>query len=209
MGKDNPRTWWQQQAVQEPTWTDPSGGPLTPSTPLTPFRKSPRNPGHDTFWTSNDCRDWKVFGYTYLGKRILPGPSGQNEIKTFPIDLEHSNKEELITYCGQFYAWMDHSGMETHQPTPALIKQFYPIDLSTVEALTGTPSSERPSLYRAHPSRTPYSPRPDPLKPDYSHLHGLITKDCRLRQWDVLIHAEKYPQSLLPLLSTNNIMEIF
>jgi hypothetical protein len=74
---------------------------------------------------------------------------------------------------------------------PSLIRQFYPIDLSDVEALTGKPGPERPPLIRAHPSRIPSNQTPDAVRPDYTHLKGLLTHDGKLRQWNIHIQAEK------------------
>lgn len=187
LGLHDSRSWWKQQAAGESNWTAPKGASQKPSDYLVPFRHPKSNPGHEVFWTSDDVRDWKKLGYTYLGKRVISGASGQNELISFPIDLENTSSANLNAYSGQFYGWMDNAA----PGSPSLIKQFYPIDLSNVEALTGKPGPERPPLIRAHPSRIPSNQIPDPLKPDYAHLKGLLTHDGKLRQWNIHLQAEK------------------
>jgi hypothetical protein len=171
-------------------WAVPEGHIERPSDHLLPFRKSKRNGGHETFWTSDDVRNWQNLGYTYLGKRINRGVSGQNELVSFPIGLDKTDPKDLKAFCTQFYGWMDNKGMDEMAPIPDLIYQFYPIDITQVEALTGKPASERPPLPRPHPSRTPNNPTPNPIYPDYSHLKGLIHNGC-LRQWNAYITVEK------------------
>ena len=170
-------------------WVVRPGDVERPSDPLYPFRKSKRNSDNDTFWTSNDVRNWQNFGYTYLGKRIKPGASGHNEMISFPIDLYKTDPKDLKVFCTQFYGWMDNKGMDDMAPIPDLIYQFYPTDISNVEALTGKPSSERP-LPKPYISRTPNNPTPNPTYPDYSHLKGLILNGC-MRQWNAYITVEK------------------
>ncbi len=169
----------------EGTFAVPAGTIQTPSDDLIPFRKEKSNPGHDKFWTSEDVRDWNKFGYNYLGKRIIRGASGQNELSTFPIDLDVTDRRDLNIYFGQFYAWTANSA-----PTPSLLTQFYPIDVSNIEALTGKLADERPTYPRAHPSRTPNDPIPDATKPDYSYLDGHI-KYGKLRQWNANVRVQK------------------
>jgi hypothetical protein len=170
-------------------WAVPAGHIERPSDPLLPFRKSKRAGAQDTYWTSDDVRDWQVLGYTYLGKRINRGDSGQNELVSFPIEIGRTNPKDLKAFCSQFYGWMDNSAVEVERPVPDLLYQFYPIDISQVEALTGK-HSDRPPISRTHPSRTPNNPTPNPLYPDYSHLHGLLNNGC-LRQWNAYITVEK------------------
>jgi hypothetical protein len=194
----NKENWWKDHFVHEDTWTDVKGNPLTPSHSLLPFRKAPKNPGHDVFWSSDDCRDWaEAFGYTYLRQRIIRHPEGHNELQSFPIDLKKTDPADLTLYYNQFYSWMDNSGREIHQPTNPLVKQFYPLDLSSVEALWGEKTShlERPTVQRGHPSTlTPNYPTPHPVNPDYRHVEDLCDRtdnDLKLRQWNVLITCQK------------------
>jgi hypothetical protein len=261
LGSDDPNSWWVEEAMGEQNWAVAAGTMQHPSDPLIPFRKSKATPGDETFWSSTDIRNWKPLGYNYLGRRIVSGASGRNELTTFPIDLDVTDSGDLNAFFGQFYSWM-----ATGAPLPALLKQFYPLDLSKVEALTGkaapapapaariativpqsaplvlqkakqgatveaqqvphddatkvaqfqasnptppaaklvantlaseaTSSSSKPSppqaiISKPHTSPTPPLAIPDPMKPDYSHLEGLI-KNGVLRQWNANIRVEKY-----------------
>ena len=185
LGSHDKRGWWDEQATAEGTWAVPEGTVQKSSDSLVPFRKSKKNTSHEIFWTSNEIRNWKTLGYTYQGKRIVSRASGLNDLVSFDIDLDATDLISLNTFYGQFYSWMDNAA-----PVPALVRQFYPFDISSVEALTGKPAPERPALPRAHPSRTPTTPSPDTVKPDYSHLEGLI-EDGKLRQWNANIRVQK------------------
>jgi hypothetical protein len=176
-------------ARSDANWAVPAGHIQRPSDFLLPFRKSKRAGGDEEFWTSDGVKNWEDLGYTYLGKRINRGTSGENEQVSFEIKLWETDPKDLNAYCSQFYGWMDSSEVGVERPVPDLLYQFYPIDISQVEALTGK-HTDRPPMPRPHPSRTPNNPKPNPLYPDYTHLHGLLVDGC-LRQWNAYITVEK------------------
>lgn len=186
-GLKNPSSWWDQQPLGERNWAISRGTVQTPKDDLKPFRRGRRDPGNEIFWTSEDVRKWSVLGYTYLGKKVR-GSSGQNELVSFPIDFSETSQEDLNTYFNQFYGWMDIAA----PGYPALIGQFYPINLSEVEALTGRSGPDRPSALPSHPSGIPGDEPPNPNEVDYSHMPEHIRQNNQLRQWDIHIVAEKF-----------------
>ena len=58
----NPLKWGFSQNNKYPTFTEPEGYTQTPESPLMPFL---RVADPKSFWTSNGCQDWRVFGYDY------------------------------------------------------------------------------------------------------------------------------------------------
>lgn len=110
------------------------GASLTPDDPLVPFRRSRRNPSHEDLYTSQSIRRWTDLGYTYLVKRVVRNQStGRNELDSSLLTLDHAGSPVYNVYFNQFYGWLD----VPESTYPELIRQFYPIDLSQVEALTG------------------------------------------------------------------------
>jgi len=138
-------------------------------------------------WTSEGVRDWTKLGYTYLGKYVQGAP-GQNALIPFHITLDKTEAKELNTYVNQFYGWTDIPG----QPFPDLVHQFYPINLSQVEALSGNNGPGRHAQYPLPPSHPERVPKiPDPIKPDYEHMSDYFEEKWSFRQWDIQIIAEK------------------
>jgi len=204
-------SWWTSKPAGEANRAFQMGDTLKPSDPLVPFRYSERNPGHENFYTSDKIRDWTSLGYTYLVKRIVRNKStGRNEIATSLLAYGNSNSAEYTTYFNQFYGWLD----IPESTYPDLIRQFYPIDLSNVEALTGkyvsqstivisnptttiTPAS--PSSLDAgvtvklpsYPGRLGDGPPPSINLVDYGYSSRLLGYSNTLRQWDLHIVAEK------------------
>ena len=189
-GKASKSSWWAETKSVEANWTMKQGAVQKPTDALIPFRKAPRDLNNETCWSSDDIRDWKSFGYTYLGKTVKRNQTtGQNELHNFPVDLENVQEADLNTYFNQFYGWLD---APTETKYPDLIRQFYPIDLSQVEALTGKPGPDRPTGIPSNPGRLGDQPPPDPSKPDYSSIPASCIEHGKLRQWDIQIKAEKY-----------------
>jgi hypothetical protein len=153
-----------------------------------PFRKPPNNESDgDGFWSSDDVRDWRTFGYTYQGKYVTRDSSGKYELSTFDITPGKTETKEINSFINQFYSWMD---LPTNR-YPSLIAQFYPIDVSQVEALTGNHGPERPHILPRHSDRFPKESPPDAEKIDYEFISEGLVKNGKLRQWDLHILAEK------------------
>lgn len=57
----NPDEYVTTEVQAQGTYAIRQGSEMGPDSPLPPFHKS----ANGSFWTSNDARDWKVFGYTY------------------------------------------------------------------------------------------------------------------------------------------------
>ncbi len=196
------RSWWTQRRAGEANRAVPNGALQTPSDHLLPFRKSMRNPDHESFYTSDEIRKWTDLGYTYLAKRVVRGRSGQNELVAFPLTLDDTNSVDCTTYINQFYGWLD----VPESSYPDLIRQFYPINLSQIEALSGKESDSTPLVdvsaipatipsmipltLPSHHERITDRPTPDPEKVDYGSMTDMIHKG-KLRQWDLHIIAEK------------------
>jgi hypothetical protein len=161
-----------------------------PSDSLVPFRYSAKDPAHEDCWTSDDVQDWTALGYTYHGKYVARGSSGQNELVTFPIEFGKTDPKQLNSFVNQFYGWTDTPA----DGFPDLLHQFYPINLSQVEALTGERASRSPlhaPVLPSHPERIPSDGPADPEKADYGFMSDLLTSNGEFRQWDVHIVAEK------------------
>jgi hypothetical protein len=77
---------------------------------------------------------------------------------------------------------------------PSLIAQFYPIDISRVEALSGKDGPGRPDKLPSHPERIPKEEVPKTDEIDYDFISDDLIKDGKLTQWDLHIKAEKYNQ---------------
>lgn len=196
------RSWWTERRAGEANRAVSHGALQTPADALLPFRNAMRNPDHESFYTSNEIRKWTDLGYTYLAKRVVRGRSGQNELVAFPLTLDDTNSTDCTTFINQFYGWLDVP--ETSYPD--LIRQFYPIDLAQIEALSGKESDSTPMLdvgalpatipstiplaLPSHHARITDRPTPDTEKVDYGSMHDII-HEGKLRQWDLHIIAEK------------------
>jgi hypothetical protein len=184
----DPNSWWSENRAEEGTWSVARGTVQKPSDGLVPFRKPPSGESEgDGFWSSNEVRDWTTFGYTYHGKYVTRDSSGKYQLSTFDINPAKTEAKEINSFINQFYSWMD-------LPTntyPSLIAQFYPIDVSQVEALTGNDGPGRPHILPHHSGRFPKESPPDAENIDYDFISEGLIKNGRLRQWDLHILAEK------------------
>lgn len=119
---------------------------------------------------------------------MIRGSSGQNELATFDILPENADTKKINSFVNQFYSWMD-------LPTssyPPLIAQFYPVDISQVEALSGSDGPGRPGELPSHPERIAKGELPNTDEIEYDFISDDLIKDGKLRQWDLHIRAEKY-----------------
>lgn len=57
----NPNSFGATQTAPHSTWTIAQGSSQNANSPLTPFKKNSAG----NFYTTNDVKDWKIFGYTY------------------------------------------------------------------------------------------------------------------------------------------------
>lgn len=157
---------------------------------LHPFRSPKKNASGEYFWSSDDARDWTTLGYNYVGKYIAQGSSGKKDIVPFHISLKETNSTELMTFFNTFYGWADVAAPRY----PDILREFYPIDVSSIEALTAKEALEpnRPPIFRPYSSEIPHE-KPPPLQVpvDYSHIPPHLREGGKLRQWDLHISAEK------------------
>lgn len=182
--------WWKEEAAGEASYNMERGTTLKPSDGLPPFQDPVSIGSKEPFWTSDGIRNWTKLGYTYHGKYITRNKQGQNELVTFPILPEGTKSSEINSYINQFYAWSD----LPVRSYPAILSQFYPVDLAPVEALTGKDMHKRTHPHIGLPSHLDRLPKdlPDPRSIDIGDIfEGILFAHNKIRQWDLHILAEK------------------
>jgi hypothetical protein len=162
---------------------------VKPSDGLQPFQ-SPQGIGtKEPFWSSDGIRDWTTLGYTYHGKYVKRNGKGENDLGSFPFLPEGVKSEDMNSFINQFYSWSD----LPLRSYPAILSQFYPVDLSRVEALTGE-YMHKPTVVGlpSHMDRLPQDRIPDPRSIESGDiLEGILFDHNKVRQWDLHIQAEK------------------
>ena len=190
------------QNLTEPTFTDPRGYEQTQDTPLLPFFRTNQpkaSPVH--FWTSADCWDTNVMGYTYEDSDLSvpalttlinnryqwlanpPPPPARprpqpRALTNFPVDFGeyHANAR-----CLPNRVFLDGRDM---WPSPyihegALIRAVRSIE----PEMSGVDSSERRTIDAVGADS-------DGLVPTTAFAAVINTNSIRL--WDLLVQFEKY-----------------
>ena len=184
-----------------PAPNDGHEGHLEEDSPLLPFRKS-RGPEGDKFWTSKDCKDCEVLGYTYPDVLVEP--------------------EKIISKFNERYAWslrvfqapgkpVPHPDLpvlnvkhaQVFQYTDALQKELAKLD-PWKPVIGKLPDSQLSSLLRGVSFKPRNSPKQDYFSGDAQydeeetpHILGvvycsLMNNPKPIRQWYIDVVVERY-----------------